>query len=89
MGVFVRTFSRILMMASNKVRKGAMQTVEHRAAQEAFELSVMLRVGGPLETDELSIIESRLKSVIETTEAAIAACNKHDDGRANVARLRY
>ncbi|WP_317006046.1 hypothetical protein [Pseudomonas syringae] len=52
-------------------------------------MSVMLRVGGPLETDELSIIESRLKSVIETTEAAIAACNKHDDGRANVARLRY
>ncbi|MEE4672838.1 hypothetical protein V2K57_07650 [Pseudomonas alliivorans] len=89
MGIFVRTFRRILMTASNKAKTGMVQTLEQRAAQEAFELSVMLRVGGPLETDEISIIETRLKSVIKATEAAIAACNKHDDGRANVARLRY
>lgn len=89
MGLFKRTLNRMLTAVCTKSPGRPGETLEHRAAQEALELSALLRVGGALESDEISLIQTRLRSVVEATEAAIAACDIQNDGRANVARLRY
>ncbi|RML78496.1 hypothetical protein ALQ89_01923 [Pseudomonas amygdali pv. tabaci] len=50
------------------------ETVENHAAQAALELAAILRVGGALEYDEIPMITRRLQSVIDATNAVIAAC---------------
>ncbi|MDU8491292.1 hypothetical protein RYA07_23345 [Pseudomonas syringae pv. actinidiae] len=50
------------------------ETVENQAAQAALELAAILRVGGTLEHDEIPMITRRLQSVIDATNAVIAAC---------------
>ncbi|WP_439869999.1 hypothetical protein ACTACT_03130 [Pseudomonas syringae] len=50
------------------------ETVENQAAQAALELAAILRVGGALEHDEIPMITRRLQSVIDATNAVVAAC---------------
>ncbi|PBP99162.1 hypothetical protein AO354_20970 [Pseudomonas syringae pv. syringae] len=58
------------------------ETVENQAAQAALELAAILRVGGALEHDEIPMITRRLQSVIDATNAVIAACEpSQDEGR--------
>ncbi|MDU8571490.1 MULTISPECIES: hypothetical protein [Pseudomonas syringae group] len=58
------------------------ETVENQAAQAALELAAILRVGGALEHDEIPMITRRLQSVIDATNAVVAACEpSHAEGR--------
>ncbi|KAA8690093.1 hypothetical protein [Pseudomonas caricapapayae] len=50
------------------------ETVENQAAQAALELAAILRLGGAVEHDEIPMITRRLQSVIDATNAVIAAC---------------
>ncbi|BCS45815.1 hypothetical protein B1F77_11550 [Pseudomonas syringae] len=58
------------------------ETVENQAAQAALELAAILRVGGALEYDEIPMITRRLQSVVDATNAVVAACEpSQSEGR--------
>lgn len=50
------------------------ESLENQAAQAALELAAILRVGGPLDHDEIPMIMRRLQSVIDATNAVVATC---------------
>lgn len=50
------------------------ESLENQAAQAALELAAILRIGGPLDHDEIPMIMRRLQSVIDATTAVVATC---------------